>query len=176
MAKVRAGPPHGPVFALLLIGADEKALPLLAHIALRIKIDGIGQFAGQGLDFRNAVGDQIHMLHRNNRQRHPCHRCYFPTPEPAGIDHHFTADLAPGRFHQPAALRQASCFGDRCVAMHLGPRQSRCFGIGVGDTGRIHMPVAGVIHRAKYAIRVQQRVQLQHLIHRQHARVDIEVY
>ena len=93
--RIDAAQTPGPT--ILLIEADQQPLLLLARIEV------IGGAAEQrhafskGFDPIDRLGQEILMLHRNDREMHPHHLADLIAAIAAGIDHMFGMNVGPAR-------------------------------------------------------------------------------
>jgi hypothetical protein len=90
MAEIPRGVDRRPGLAGLLVGAEQDAGALLAGVDLALEIDDANQFAaGLRVELQHLghfLGQEIHVLHGENRQFETDHAAHFARPEAAGID------------------------------------------------------------------------------------------
>jgi len=153
---------HGrPGPARLLIGAHEHAAAFLAQIDFALEVHDMQHLAARlavvRLHLRHVVGDEIHVLHGEDRQFEADHAPDLARPEPAGIDDMLGPDLSLVGRNPPLAARKQLKRLDPGEAVYLGALPAGRRGIGVGRAGRVHMAVIGVPERAHEMPGVEQR-------------------
>ena len=83
-----------PGLAGLLVGADQHAAALLAHVDLALEVDDV-ELVDVGIDDAgNVLGDEIVMLHRQDRQFEPDHAPDLARPQAAAVDDMLGDDIA----------------------------------------------------------------------------------
>ena len=164
MAKSGGRAILGPEFHVLLIGADQQALALLAQVVFAIAVRNRRQAAVQRRNRVDGFGDEILMLGGDQRQRKARHRRHLAPPEPRRIDHPRRADIALVGAHDPGAirLRLGACDGRKAVDVR--PPRPRPDGIGIGHARRVNIAAIGFKHDAANAVEIDQRVQTLGLI------------
>ena len=155
----RADRRPGP--ARLLIGPHQHAAAFLAQVDFALEVHDMQHLAARlavvCLHFRHVVGDEIHVLHCQDRQFEADHAPDLARPEPARIDNVRGPDFPLVRPHQPIAAGKRLKRLDLGEAVYLGPLFARCSGIGVGRAGRVHMAVIGIPERPHKMPGVEQR-------------------
>ncbi len=147
--------------AVLFIGAHQHAVAFLANVDLAIEIDAVHQLATGRLvevdDLGHVLGDQIHVLHGENRQLQPDHAPHFTGPETGRIHHMFAADLALVRDHPPGSVGKLHQILDLGVQIDLGTVLLGRFRIGMGCAVGVEMALMRIEHGAHELRRVEQR-------------------
>ena len=77
----------GPGPAVLLVGAEQQALALLAQVDLGVEIDAVRELVVAREDLRQVLGHQVVMRHGEHRQLEPDQAADLARPEPGGVDH-----------------------------------------------------------------------------------------
>ena len=77
------------------------------------------------LQFRDRLGDEILVLHRNDRVRDAHHRADFIAAISARIDHDVTVNIALGCLDGPAIVRALLDARHRGMSINFGPGLSR---------------------------------------------------
>src|SRR5690606_6943916 len=103
-------------------------------------------------------GQEIHVLHRHHRVRHPEHAADLVHPVAGGVDHDLAGDIAVLRVHDEFAVRLAGDVFDRVEAMDLGAGGTRAPGQGEAELGGVDVAVERVPPRAEQAGGLDQRV------------------
>ena len=165
---------------VLLVGAEQDALALLAGVDLAGEVDHVGQLAPVRLvvldDLGHRLGHQVVVLHGQHGQLEPAMR---PT----------------SRAHRPPAFTTCSAWmvwsrsvmtshvpsgrwlqiGDPGVGVHLGAAVAGADGVGVGDAVRVDAALVLVVERADEELLLQQRVELLGLLHGDDLHVHAQV-
>ena len=76
-----------PDDAVRLVGTDEGAAALLAHVDLAGVVGGVDDLALAPGELRNVLGDQVVMLHGQHRQLDAHHVPDLARPQPAAVHH-----------------------------------------------------------------------------------------
>ena len=154
-----------------LVAAHNQAADLFLVVSQAI---GIAQRGQAALDARNHVGDEILMLHRDQRHADTGHGADLPCPLTGAIDDHFAADSALARQHRrhPTTLK--------LYPEHVGvledpdAAQARTLGKRLGDVGGIDLTVGGQKRGAHQVGNVHQRPQLLRFAWRQQLHFEAE--
>ena len=117
-----------PRHASLLVGAEQRTLAFLPHINLAGKISGIDDFMFEIRQFGNGLGDDVVMLHRQNRQFYSHHMADFARPKPRRIDHMLGMDCPLIGFHVPGMIRPLLEREHAGKAVYLSAMQPRSLG------------------------------------------------
>ena len=161
----------GPRLSALFIGAEEQTVAFLSHIDLATEVDGVHELFAFALVVRDDLGDllgqEVHVLHRKERQLESDHAADLTSPETAGIHHvlavHDRFVLIRGRVEHgeiPAAVSGPIDVAHPGVAMGLGSSPSGAFEVGVGDLARVEVALVGVPHRTHEVLRIEDRQEL----------------
>ena len=165
---------------VLLVGAQQDALPLLAGVDLAGEIDQVRQLAAHGCvvldDFRHRLGHQVVMLHRQHRQLESGHAAHLARPQPACVHHVLGVDRVVSISDDvPCAIRALAEVRDPGVGVHLGAAIAGTGGIGVRDAVRVDAALVLVVQRADEEPLLQKRVQLLCLLHGDDLHVHAQV-
>ena len=167
MAEIPGRGDRRPRAAVLFIGAHQHAVAFLADIDLAVEIDAMHQFlAGRPVevdDLGHVLGDQVHVLHGENRQFQPDHAPDFTRPEAGGIDDMLGANLALVGDHPPGAVLKLDEILDLGVQLDLGAVLLRRPGIGMGGAVGIEMALMRIENRADELVGIEQRHHLMRL-------------
>ena len=175
-----------PRQAGLLVGAEQHALALLAHVDLAAEVDHVHQpRAGAPVVLPHGferLGDQVGVLHGQHRQLQAHHAPHLAGPQAPAVDDVLAVDRsevlsAGGVVHQhpPAPVTVALDGAGPGVAVHLGAGGPGRLGVGVGHPGRIHMALVGIHQRPYEVLGIEQRHQLGRLCHRHQLRLHPQV-
>ena len=148
-----------PRHAALLIGPEHGAAMLLAHVDLAAEIDRVHHLLAVGGKFGNVFGDEIVVLHGEQRHFKPDHAADLARPEPARVDHDVRLHRPLVGDHVPAAIGGLVEFGHPGVAVDFRAAHARRLGIGVGNARWIHMAFERIVERADEVLLVDQRLQ-----------------
>jgi len=165
---------------VLLVGAEQDALALLAGVDLAGEVDHVRQLATTGLvvcdDFRHRLGHQVVVLHGQHRQLQPRHAADLASPQAARVHHVLGMDgvVAVGD-DIPGAVGALLQIGDPGVGVHLGTAVASTDRIGVGDPVRVDAAFVLVVERADEELLLQQRVQLLGFLHGDDLHVHAQV-
>ena len=86
-----------------LVGAEQHATALLAHVDLTLEVDDVQQLGLSG-EFRQIVGDDVLVFHREDGQLEPHHATDLAGPKAAGVDDVLGMHVALLGDHIPAAV------------------------------------------------------------------------
>ena len=164
-----------PRHAVALVGAHQHALAFLAHVDLAVEIDDMQHLGRRGGDLGNVVGDDVLVLHGEQRQLEPDHAAAFARPQPAGVDDVLGVDVALVGDDVPGAVGALLEVRDPREAVDLGALHARGLGVGVGDAGRVDMAFERVVERADEMLLVHQREAARRLVDRDHLHVEAEI-
>ena len=104
----------------LLVGADQHAAALLAHVDLALEVDDV-ELVDLGIDDAgNVLGDEVMVLHREDRQFEPDHAADLARPEAAAVDDVLGEDVALLGDDVPGAVRARLEIDDAVEAVDLG--------------------------------------------------------
>ena len=141
-----------PWHAVRLVGSDQHAGALLAHVELAIEVDAVDDLlAGrlvEGDDFGQLFGQQVLVRHAQHRQLQSDKAADLAGPQSAGVHDVLGMDAALLGDDVPAAVGALYRIGDAALLNHLGAVGARRLGIGVGGAGRIEMALERVPHGA----------------------------
>ncbi len=119
----------GPWLSCLFVGAHQHAAALLAQIEFAVKINRMDDFrAGfpvPGGDLRHVLGNEVHVLHGEDRQLQPDHAAHLARPQAARIDDVFGNDLALVRDDPPHAIGAANDIHDLGESLDFRPQRAR---------------------------------------------------
>ena len=151
--------------ALPFVGAEDEALALLAQIVGDVGVAQQRQPVLAALDQgRDVLGDQVLVLHRDDRQVPADQRHDLARPVAGGVDHDLGADrLALVGADQPLAGAAAGEAGDAGEALDPAAGLAGEARIGLGQLRRVDVAVERVPERALEVVRLQERVELARL-------------
>ena len=161
LAKALRHAVHRPGRRILLVGPEDQALALFAHVVGGIALPEhrhLRQALGLALfKLRNGVGHEILVLHRDRRQVEADHRAHLPGPGARRGHHRLAGDVAPCRLHQPLAGGGALDPRDLGVAVDLRPPIARALRQRLGHIHRRDVAVVGMEEGAHQAVEVAER-------------------
>ena len=146
---------------MALIGPQQHAIALLAHVDFAVEVDRVqhhlARFLVEGDDFGHVLGDQVLVLHRQDRQFQTDHAAHFARPQAAAIDDMLCDDVALVGDHIPIAVRSLARIKHACLGEYFGPGLARRAAEGVGGAIGIDVALDRVVHRTNELRLVQQR-------------------
>ena len=129
-----------------------------------------------GGDLGHVLGDEVHVLHGEHRELDADHPPHLARPEPTGVDDVLGVDrLADVGVHVPRAVGALAQAVDPRVAVHLGAGHAGADRVGVGDTGRIDVPLDRVVQRADEVLVLHEREQRLRLLRADQLELHAEV-
>ena len=150
-----------------LIGAEDQALPFLAHVVGRVAFPQhrhLGQALLVALDQRRMrLGDDVLVLDGDDRNVEADHGRGLARIVAGRRDHVLASDVALLGAHQPFAARRALDRRHRRLAIDLAAAVAGANGQRLGQVGRGDMAVIRMIERAHQAVGVAERPELLHL-------------
>ena len=159
-----------PRATIRLIGANQHARALLAHIKLTIEIDAVNDFLASRLvelnDFRHFLGDQILMRHAQHGQFKAHKAAHFTRPQATGVHHMLGMDIALIGEHIPAAIGPLLHVRHHAFLHNLCPTHARGLGISMRGAGRIEMAFQRMPHGTDEMLRIEQREMCLGFFHR----------
>ena len=158
-AKVVRRTVNGPVDTVALIAPDQHAAAFLAQVEFAVLVAGQRDFAVQSGDLGDVVGDDILVLHGNERQRVAGHGGHLPCPQSRGVDDRFGNDRAGLRGDLPVAVAAAREAGHRRVSRDDTAGLAHAFGKGMGHSGRIDMAIRRPPHAAQNPAGIDKRIE-----------------
>ena len=168
-----------PWFAGTLVRAHEHAAAFLAQIQLAVEVHRVQHLlAGRGIDrgdFRHVLGDQVHVLHGEDRMLPTHHVADLARPQPARVHHVFGADLALVRDHTPGLVGALHEFLDLRVAFDARAELPRRLGVRMRGPGGVEMAVHDGLERSHEARRVEQRHEFVRTFGGDDFRLDAEI-
>ena len=157
---------RGPRYAGTLVGADEHAATLLAHVDLAFEVDDVELFFLVH-ELRQVLGDEVLVFHGEDGQLEAHHAADFTRPQAAGVHHVFGVHGALFGHHIPSAIGTLLGVQHAVVADNFGAANLRGLRIGVGDAVRVHVALDGIVDGAEEAGLFQHRIELLGLGHGQ---------
>ena len=140
----------------LLVGAEDEAAPLLAHVVGRVALAQHREFGfarrvsfGEGGMF---FGDDVLVLHRNGRHINSDEGAGLAGVVAGGEDEVFAGDLAFGSCRLPL-VAGAFYFGDGRVLVDFGAVHAGAAGEGGGEVDGGDVSVVGVVEGADEVVR-----------------------
>ena len=144
---------------VLLVGAHQQALPLLAQVILPVAVGHGWQAPVHRGDLGNGLGDEILVFGGQKRQRDPRHRRNLARPEAGGIHHPWRADIALFGAHDPCAVRLRLRRDHGREAVDFRPPLPRAERIGVRHARGVDVAAIGLEHDQPDTVIVHQRMQ-----------------
>ena len=166
VAEVPRGRALGPRLSVLLVGADEHAPALLAHVELPAEVDDVEHLFLGLRDLGHLVGDHVLVLHRRERVHDPGHQPDLARPEPRRVHHVLGVHGALLGHHVPGAVGALGEVRHAGLAVDLGAALAGRPGVGVGHPRGVDVAFVGVVEHADVVLRVHDR---------QHARRLLEI-
>ena len=163
-----------PGHARALVGAEQHALALLAHVDLGLEVDDVLEL-GLSLQLRQVLGDEVLVLHGEDRKLEPDEAADFARPQSARVHDVLGVDRAVLGDDVPGAVRPLLRVDDAVLAHDLGAADLGGFRVGVRDAVRIHVPFDRVVDRAEEMLLLEQRMELLGLRRRDQLEVHAEV-
>ena len=99
--------PRRPGHAGALVGPEQHAAALLAHVDLALEVDAV-QLLLAALQLRQVLGDQVLVLHGEDRQFQSDHAPDFARPQTAGVHHVLGVHVALLGDDVPGAIARAA--------------------------------------------------------------------
>ena len=165
----------GPRLAGLLVGSDQHAAALLAHVDLALEVDNV-ELVDLGVnDAGNVLGDEVVMLHRQHRQFEADHAPDLARPEAAAIDDVFGDEIALVGDDIPRAVGTRLQIDDAGEAVDFSARHGRAFGVGLCDAPGIEMAFDRIEHRADEMLLLDERVHFGGFVDRQDLEIHAEI-
>ena len=162
-AEVPRRVPGAPGHAMALVGPQQHAVALLAHVDLAVEIDRVQHhLAGAAVDLHHLghiLGDEVLVLHGQDRQLQAYQAPHLTRPQTTAVDHVLRNDVALVGDHLPHAIGPLSRVHDPRMRADLGPALARRAAEGIGRAVRVHMPLDRVVHGAHELALVKQRQQ-----------------
>ena len=150
-----------PWLAGLLVGAEQHAAALLPRVDLAGQVEDADHLAPRGrVELRHRLdrlGQQVHVLHREQRQLEPDHPPDLARPEAAGVDDVLGLDGAVLGDDVPGAVGLLGQLDDAVAEHDRRAERLRRLGVGVGGAGRVEVALDRVPERADEVARVHQR-------------------
>ena len=141
-----------PWHTMALIGSQQHAVALLAHVDLAVEIHRVQHhLAGAAVDLDHlghVLRDEVLVFHGQDRQLQANKAAHFTRPQAAAVDHVLGDDVALFSDHLPHAVGTLTGVHDPGVRVHLGSALARRAAEGVGGSIGIHMPLDRVVHGA----------------------------
>ena len=153
-----------PRRARRLVDPQQDPLALLAHVELSVEIDDAGDLPVEPGEFRQVLGDQVVVLHRDQRQVDADEMAALASPQAASIHDMLGLDGPLVRHDEPGAASRARQLDHPGVAVDLGATLAGRPGIGVRGARRIQMPFHRIEDRPIDAARVHDRAALADLL------------
>ena len=116
-------------------------------------------------DLGDRLGDDVVVLHRDERQVVAGEPGEPARPLAGSVDHDLRADVALRRREHPAAGAPLHG-GHRRVPDDLRPERGRAAGEGVGQAGRVDMPVGGQVGGGDHTFGIHDREELERALGR----------
>jgi hypothetical protein len=165
----------GPRHAGFLVGANQHSLAFLAHVDLALEVDGVQYLLRRRDDFGDLAGDEVLVLHRQNRQRKANEAPDLARPEPGRVDDVLRHEIALVGDHVPRTIGALLQIRDAREAIDFGAEVARGFCIRLRDSGGIDVAFERVVQRADEVPLVHQREDPRGLVDRDDLHVEAEV-
>ena len=150
-----------PRLARLLVRAEQDAVALLARIDLALEVEHADQFAArrlvEGFDLGDRLGQEVHVLHGEQRQLDADHAADLARPQAAAVDDVLGADRALLCDDVPGAVGVLGQLDDAVPQDDIGAELLRRLGVGVRGARRIEMALDRIPHGADEVLFVHQR-------------------
>ena len=150
-----------PRHAMALIGPQQHAIALLAHVDFAVEVDRVqhhlARFLVEGDDFGHVLGDQVLVLHRQDRQFQTDHTPYLTRPKTAAVDDVLGNDIALVGNNLPATVQALPCIEHSGVCKHLGTGLACRTAEGVSCAVGVYVALNRVVHGADELRLVNQR-------------------
>ena len=159
LAEIPGRDPRRPRHAIALVGAQQHAAALLAHVDLALEIDDVHQFL-LPLEFGQIVGDQVLVLHGQYRQLETHEATDLACPQAAGVDHVFGMHVAVIGDDIPAAIDARLGIDHARLAHDLRAAQLRRLRVGMRDAVGVDMAFDRVVDRGHEALLIEQGIEL----------------
>ena len=164
-AEVPGGLRGRPRDAGLLVRPEQHPTALLADVDLAAEVERHRHLLARGRNvgshLGHVVGDDVHVLHGQDRQLDPDHSPYLAGPQPGGVDDMLGVDRrADVRVDVPGPVEPLAQGVRPGVPVDLGaglPGRDR---IGVGDAGRIDVALDRVVQGTDEMPLVEERKEL----------------
>ena len=163
-----------PRHARALVGAEQHAAALLAHVDLALEVDDMQQLGLSG-KLRQVLGDDVLVFHREDGEFEPDHAADLTRPQSPGIDNMLGVDVALFGDDVPAAVGALLEIDHAVLAHDLGTAELRRLGVGVRHAVRVDMAFDGVVDGAHEMPFVDERMTLFGLRHVDELEVHAEV-
>ena len=159
---------HRPGRRSLLVGPENQALALFAHVVGGVALAQHRQFGEARLpaldEFGDGVGDEVLVLDRDRRQVEAHHGAHLPRPGAGGGHHGLAGDVAAIGLDQPFAGAGALDARHLGVAVDLRAPVARALGQGLRHVHRRDMAVMGVEEGAHQPVEVGERPEVADLV------------
>ena len=164
LAEALGNAVDGPGRRALLVGAEDEALALLAHVVGGVALAEHREFRQALLlallQFGRRLGDEILVLDGDDGDVEADHGGGLARPGAGGGDDMLAGDIALVGLHQPFAVRLLLDARDLGLAVDLAAARAGSLGQGHGDVGGRHVAVIGMIERADQPLGIAERPQL----------------
>jgi hypothetical protein len=147
----------------VFVGSEQHAAALLTQVQLPFEVDGV-QLLPFTHEFRHVAGDEVLMLHGQNRQLDADHASHFAGPQSRGVHHILGMYIAVVGDDIPGSVAARLEIGHAGVSDDFRAAELCGFGVGMRDAIRIDMALDGIVHRALKMLFVQQRKESGRLI------------
>ena len=139
---------HRPRPAGPLVGTQQQASGLSPGVDLAAEVDSADAVPSSGvqprLDLGEFLGQQVHVLHGQDRQLDAAHPAHLAGPQAATVHEVFTGDGAPLGDYVPQAVGSLDHIMGPGVAVHLRTGHAGRRGVGVGHPRRVNVATHGV--------------------------------
>ena len=165
----------GPRLSVLLVGADEHAPALLAHVELAAEVDDVQHLLAGLRDLGDLVGDDVLVLHRREGMHDARHQTDLARPQPGRVHHVLGVQGALLRHHVPGAVGALGEVRHAGLAVDPGAALAGRPGVGVGHARGVDVAFVGVVEHADVVLRIHDRQHPRRLLQIDELRVQPEV-
>ncbi len=164
-----------PDHAVRFVGADQGAAALLAHVDRAGVVSSVDDLAIAAAQLRQVLGDQVVVLHRQHRQLDADHVADLPRPQPGAVDDVLGVQRALVGHDVPGAVRALRERLHARETLHRCAQLASCLDVGLRGPGRIAMAAVGAPQRSDEIAWIDQRIELERLLERDHLGFHAEV-
>ena len=148
------------------ISAEQHSFTFLTTVHVGLKINAVWYLLTKVCNFVHALGDQIMVLHRLNRQVNACHLANLSRPKTAAVHNVLRVDRTFGGDNVPASVGTLRHIGGATVGEIMSAMRLGRLGKRIGRTGRVEMAVLCVPQNRVIVVRIDQRMTLGQLLGR----------
>ena len=165
--------------AVLLVGAQNHAVALLAHVNFRLEVERVAHLLAVllvvGDDLGNILGHHIHVLHGQHRQLNADHAANFSRPQAAAVHNMLGDNDALLGDDIPGTVWARLKFHHAVVEVDLRPADLGRLGVGLGGAFGIEIAVDLVVERADKVLLLHQWKELLGFRRRQQLGLKVQI-